>query len=77
MFPFAEQEPDEHKEVVDSSEAAEFPGLLYSSFREIDPALHGHAVSAQRFVYLRPELLAWLMERWNYPHNSFAPPPHL
>ncbi len=34
MVPFAEQEPDEAKEVMDSREAAEFLRLPYSSFCE-------------------------------------------
>ncbi len=63
MFPFAEQEPSEAKEVMDSKEAAEFLRLPYSSFREIAPTLPRHAVTPQRFVYLRSELLAWLMDR--------------
>ena len=63
MFPFAEQEPSEAKEVMDSREAAEFLRLPYSSFREIAPMLPHHAVTPQRFVYLRRELLAWLLER--------------
>ncbi|MDQ4001819.1 MAG: hypothetical protein M3283_12635 [Actinomycetota bacterium] len=63
MFPFAEQEPSEAKEVLSSKEAAEFLRLPYSSFREIAPTLPRHAVTPQRFVYLRSELLAWLVER--------------
>ncbi len=63
MFPFAEQEPDEAKEVMDSKEAAKFLRLPYSSFRELAPTLPRHAVTPQRFVYIRKELLAWLMER--------------
>ena len=63
MFPFAKQEPSEAKEVMDSKEAAEFLRLPYSSFREIAPMLPHHAVTPQRFVYLRRELLAWLLER--------------
>lgn len=35
MFPFAEQEPSEAKEVMDFTEVAEFLRLPYSSFREI------------------------------------------
>ena len=63
MFPFVEQEPSEAKEVMDSREAAEFLRLPYSSFREIAPTLPRHAVTPQRFVYVRRELLAWLIER--------------
>src|SRR5918997_5433449 len=63
MFPFAEQEPSEAKEVMDSREAAEFLRLPYSSFREIAPTLPRHALTPQRFVYLRIELLAWLLDR--------------
>ena len=63
MFPFAKQEPSEAKEVMDAREAAEFLRLPYSSFREIAPMLPRHAVTPQRFVYLRRELLTWLLER--------------
>jgi hypothetical protein len=63
MFPFAEHKPSEAKEVMNSREAAEFLRLPYSSFREIAPTLPRHAVTPQRFVYLRRELLAWLMEQ--------------
>lgn len=63
MFPFAEQEPSDTKEIMDSREAAEFLRLPYSSFREIAPTLPRHAVTSQRFVYMRKELLEWLLER--------------
>jgi hypothetical protein len=63
MLPFAEQGPSEAKEVMDSREAAEFLRLPYSSFREIAPTLPRHALTPQRFVYLRIELLAWLLDR--------------
>ena len=63
MFPFAEQKPWEAKEVMDAREAAEFLRLPYSSFREIATTLPRHAVTSSRFVYLRGELLAWLLER--------------
>ncbi len=63
MFPFAEQEPDEAKEIMDSKEAAEFLRLPYSSFREIAPMLPRHAVTPQRFVHSRRELLEWVLER--------------
>ncbi len=63
MFPFVEQEPSEAKEIMDSREAAEFLRLPYFSFREIAPTLPRHAVTPQRFVYVRRELLAWLIER--------------
>jgi hypothetical protein len=63
MFPLAKQEPSEAKEVMDSREAAEFLCLPYSSFREIAPTLPRHAVTPSRFVYLRGELLGWLLER--------------
>ena len=63
MFPFAEQKPSEAKEVMDSREAAEFLRLPNSSFREIAPTLPRHAFKPQRFVYLRRELLVWLLER--------------
>jgi hypothetical protein len=40
-----------------SEEAAEFLGLPYSSFREIAPTLPSHAITPQRFGYLRREHL--------------------
>jgi hypothetical protein len=58
-----EQEPDEAREVMDAKEAAELLRLPYSSFREISPTLPRHALTPQRFVYLRRELLVWLLER--------------
>jgi hypothetical protein len=58
-----EQEPDEAREAMDAKEAAEFLRLPYSSFREIAPTLPRHALTPQRFVYLRRELLVWLLER--------------
>ena len=39
---FAEQEPSEAKEVMNSREAAAFLRLPYSSFREIAPTLPRH-----------------------------------
>ena len=63
MFPFAEQEPSEAKEVMDSREAAEFLRLPYSSFREIAPNLPRHAITPARFGYLRRELLEWGKDR--------------
>ena len=58
MFPFAEQEPDEAKEVINPGRLVEFLGLPYSSFREIAPTLPRHAITLARFGYLRRELLA-------------------
>jgi hypothetical protein len=63
MFPFAEQEPSDTKEIMDAREAAELLRLPYSSFREIAPTLPRHAVTSQRFVYIRKELLEWLLVR--------------
>src|SRR5215204_953316 len=63
MFPFAEQKPWEAKAVMDAREAAEFLRLPYSSFREIAPKLPRHAVTPSRFVYLRGELLARLLDQ--------------
>jgi len=63
MFPFVRQKPSEVKEVMNSKETAKFRRLPYSSFREIAPTLPRHAVTPQRFVYLRSELLAWLLEQ--------------
>ena len=63
MFAVMEFEPDEVYGPMTSETAADFLGLPYSSFREIAPSLPRHAVTPQRFVYLRRELLLWLGER--------------
>ncbi len=62
MLQVTEFDPDEVYGPM-TSEAADFLGLPYSSFREIAPSLPRHAVTPQRFVYLRRELLKWLSER--------------
>jgi hypothetical protein len=63
MFAVTEFDPDEVYGPMTSEAAADFLGLPYSSFREIAPSLPRHAVTPQRFVYLRRELLGWLSER--------------
>lgn len=63
MFEVTEFDPDEIYGPMTSEAAADFLGLPYSSFREIAPSLPRHAVTPQRFVYLRRELLGWLSER--------------
>jgi hypothetical protein len=63
MFAVTEFDPDEVYGPMTLEAAAEFLGLPYSSFREIAPSLPRHAVTPQRFVYLRRELLTWLSER--------------
>ena len=63
MFALTEFDPDEIYGPMTSEAAADFLGLPYSSFREIATSLPRHAVTPQRFVYLRRELLGWLSER--------------
>ena len=57
MFRVTEFDPDEVFGFMASEEAAEFLGLPYSSFREIAPTLPSHAITPQRFGYLRREHL--------------------
>jgi hypothetical protein len=63
VFEVTEFDPDEVYGPMDFRKAAEFLGLPYNNFREIAPSLPRHAVTPARFVYLRRELLKWLVER--------------
>lgn len=51
------------KEVMDAKEAAEFLRISESEFKRMAPGLPRHAVTERRYIYLRSELLAWLMGR--------------
>lgn len=51
------------KEVMSPEEAAEFLRMPYSEFRRLAPKLPRHAISERKHVYVRGELLRWLMER--------------
>ena len=57
MFEFTEFDPDEVHGFMDSREAAAFLGLPYARFKEIATGLPRHAITPERFGYLRRELL--------------------
>lgn len=48
------------EQVMHTCEAAEFLGVSHGRFRSIAPSLPRAKISAQRYVYLRSELVAWL-----------------
>lgn len=51
------------REVMDPQEAAEFLRLSYAQFRKLAPALPRHRLTANKYVYLRSELLQWIKDR--------------
>ncbi len=51
------------KEVMDAKEAADFLRISESEFKRMAPGLPRHAVTERRYIYLRSELLAWLLGR--------------
>lgn len=48
---------------MDAKEAADFLRISQSEFKRMAPRLPRHAVTERRFIYLRSELLAWLLRR--------------
>lgn len=51
------------REVMNAEEAADFLRMPYDSFRRIAADVPRHRVTERRYVYLRNELLEWLMRR--------------
>jgi hypothetical protein len=51
------------KEVMDAKEAADFLRISESEFKRMAPGLPRHAITERRYIYLRSELLAWLLRR--------------
>lgn len=51
------------KEVMNAKEAADFLRISESEFKRIAPGLPRHAVTERRYIYLRSELLTWLLGR--------------
>ncbi len=49
--------------VTDAKEAASFLRTSESEFERMAPGLPRQAVTEQRYIYLRSELLAWLTGR--------------
>ena len=51
------------KEVMNAKEAAAFLRISESEFKRMAPGLPRHAVTERRYIYLRSELLTWLLRR--------------
>jgi hypothetical protein len=51
------------REVMDAKEAADFLRISELEFKRMAPGLPRHAVTERRYIYLRSELLAWLLGR--------------
>jgi hypothetical protein len=51
------------REVMNAGDAAEFLSMNRPDFNKLAPSLPRHQLSEARFVYLRSELLEWLMAR--------------
>jgi hypothetical protein len=51
------------REVMDAKQAASFLRISESEFKRMAPGLPRHAVTERRYIYLRSELLAWLLGR--------------
>jgi hypothetical protein len=51
------------REVMDARQAADFLRISQSEFKRMAPRLPRHAVTERRYIYLRSELLAWLLGR--------------
>ena len=49
------------REVMGAKEAASFLRISESEFERMAPGLPRHAVMERRYIYLRSELLAWLL----------------
>ena len=48
---------------MDAKQAADFLRIIDSEFKRMAPELPRHAVTERRYIYLRSELLAWLLGR--------------
>jgi hypothetical protein len=48
---------------MDAKEAADFLRISESEFKRMAPGLPRHAVTERRYIYLRSELLTWLLGR--------------
>jgi hypothetical protein len=51
------------REIMNAKEAADFLRISESEFKRIAPSLPRHPITERRYIYLRSELLAWLMGR--------------
>lgn len=51
------------REVMSSTEAADFLRVSEAQFKRMAPYLPRHPITERRYVYIRSELLAWLKER--------------
>lgn len=50
-------------EVMNAEEAADFLRIPYQNFRRIAQGLPRHPVTERRYVYLRSELIEWLLSK--------------
>lgn len=50
-------------EVMDARQAAEFLCVSYDQFKRIARDLPRHAITERRFVYVRSELLEWVLSQ--------------
>jgi hypothetical protein len=48
---------------MDAKQAADFLRISESEFKRMAPGLPRHAVTERRYIYLRSELLTWLLGR--------------
>ena len=51
------------REVMDAKQAADFLRISESEFKRMASRLPRNAVTERRYIYLRSELLAWLLGR--------------
>jgi hypothetical protein len=51
------------REVMDAKQAADFLRTSESEFKRMAPGLPRHVVTERRYIYLRSELLTWLLGR--------------
>ena len=51
------------RDVMDAKQAADFLRISESEFKRMAQRLPRHAVTERQYIYLRSELLAWLLGR--------------
>ncbi len=51
------------REIMDAREAADYLRLPYDQFKRLARSLPRHAVTERRFVYVRSEILEWVLSQ--------------
>lgn len=51
------------REIMNAKEAADFLRISESEFKRIASSLPRHPITERRYIYLRSDLLAWLVRR--------------